>query len=212
MAILFTWHQRRTAKLIRDSAAMILRGEEQARAAIAVELHDNLGKRLYDLQLRIANGGHASHAEIGELLGMVRQAARQLHPRNLGPGDLVAVLSHLAEQVRADWGMNITFDLAQDCPAEGEVALALYRIAQEALVNAHRHGGASTVSISLQWFEDGVTLVVEDDGVGIGAGKQSTTGLGVRSMQERMRAVGGRLRIGPSTGGRGVRVEAAVGP
>ena len=84
--IMLMWHQKRSERLLRDAATLILQGEEQARAAIAQELHDDLAKRLYDLQLRIANRRHIDQVEVGGLVEVVRQTARQLHPRELGPG------------------------------------------------------------------------------------------------------------------------------
>lgn len=210
LVVLFAWDRRRSARLIRDSAAMILRGEEQARAEVASELHDDLGNRLYSLQLRLAAEGHSEAAEVGSLVGLVRQTARRLYPPNLQRHTLVQELGALGRQAQADWGVQVALELTEDCPVEDEIALALYRVAQEALANVHKHGRASAITISLQRSGNGVMLVVEDDGIGINERDRSTTGVGVRSMAERIRAVGGRFSIEPVTAGRGSRVRAEV--
>ena len=88
-----------------------------------------------------------------------------------------------------------------------DAELVLYRVAQEALTNALRHGGCSRVTIEVRREEDGVVLRVADDGAGLG---DATSGAGIRGMRERAAMIGGRLRFSsPPTGGTAVELRVA---
>jgi signal transduction histidine kinase len=89
------------------------------------------------------------------------------------------------------------------------VALALYRVAQEGLINALKHAEADTIRITLEEEANAVTLIIADDGVGIPDPSKVRGSFGLRSMQERMTVVGGTLEIGASTP-HGTRLVARV--
>jgi signal transduction histidine kinase len=90
-----------------------------------------------------------------------------------------------------------------------ELTLCLFRIVQEALTNAIKHGGAHEISVRLDGGSEGLELAVVDDGAGFDVGKSWGHGLGLISMAERLRSVGGRLDI-RSSAGAGTRVEVLV--
>jgi signal transduction histidine kinase len=98
---------------------------------------------------------------------------------------------------------NILAQLAPD------VSLCLFRILQESLTNARKHGEASFARVSLTGTPDGIRLIVEDDGMGFDPGHRHRGGLGLLSMQERLRLVRGAFRI-DSAPGEGPTVDAWV--
>jgi len=84
---------------------------------------------------------------------------------------------------------------------DDNAALHLYRIAQEAITNAVRHGRAREVSISLQPHEDRILMLIRDDGTGIRQPLQQTSGMGLRSMGYRAGLIGATLEIQPGRNG-----------
>lgn len=88
---------------------------------------------------------------------------------------------------------------------------ALLRVTREAIINAIRHGGATTVKVDLR-RDSGVRLVVSDDGAGFDVAQAAAAPgrMGLRSMEARVRAAGGRLVI-DSEPGRGTRVDVSIG-
>ncbi|MDT0631735.1 PAS domain S-box protein [Rubrivirga sp. S365] len=180
---------------------------------IAQDLHDGLGQvltgatfKLQTLQNALRRGGNdalAADAEraqemIEQALGQARAVARGLFPIDVESDGLEAALRRLAEDASEAFGVDCRFVSVGSAQVEPrERAGHLYRIAQEALANAARHGRASAVTITLA-HEDGagVTLTVEDDGVGIADGAlERGGGLGMRTMAYRARRVGGALDV-----------------
>lgn len=89
------------------------------------------------------------------------------------------------------------------------IALAFFRIAQEALRNAGKYSGARLVRVELAWKVPELSMAITDDGAGFDPGTASGSGLGLISMRERMRLVGGDLSV-TSAKGQGTRIEARV--
>jgi signal transduction histidine kinase len=94
-------------------------------------------------------------------------------------------------------------------PLDREVSLALFRVAQEALRNAGKHSEAKTIRIELIGEPVGLLLRISDDGVGFDPSAKPSYGLGMISMDERLRLVNGKLSI-RSRVGLGTQVEARV--
>ena len=202
----------------------VLGAQEEERRAISLELHDDLGQSL--AALKIALHAAREHAGAGEaarldhclaiaedLLGKLRRLSYSLRPPQLDALGLEGSLRGLAEQQRRATGVTI------DCRFGGlahrphaSVEAACYRIAQEALNNATRHGGASQVVIELQASDRVLHLAIRDDGSGFDAGEAAaraarTGSLGLAGMAERAALAGGALRV-RSLKGSGTRVSA----
>jgi signal transduction histidine kinase len=133
--------------------------------------------------------------------------------------DLAAALRELGRRVASRFGVNV------DCQAIGldegarlpnEIEVALYRIAQEALTNAVRHGHAHAVQILLQRRNGNILTVIEDDGLGFDARRPDGSGsdgghLGLLGIEERVALLGGRFRVESRPGaGAGIFVEIPV--
>jgi len=207
----------------RRSGEMVLQAQEEERKRIARDLHDEVNQALTALLLRIEAAAQDAperlREELAETKRLANQAmselldlARQLRPTALDDHGLVAALrTHVREQDRrgqADvhfWADPTLGDL----PADAQVVI--YRVAQEALVNAARHSGATRIEVSLEADADAaVSLIVIDNGSGFAFAEEGK-GLGLSGMRERALLVGGRLEIDSRPGkGTTVRLEVPV--
>jgi signal transduction histidine kinase len=123
---------------------------------------------------------------------------------------LPVALKALCASYRDEKALNADF-CWQDVPdpIQPDVKLCFYRIAQEALQNAAKHSGARSVLVSLSVRDSTLRLAIADDGSGFDAAEKSAVGMGLSSMRERIKALGGTLKI-RSAAGKGTRVEAAL--
>jgi signal transduction histidine kinase len=186
-------------------------------------LHDSVSQALFGIGLNVwaAEELFASHPEralalLGDVLHLtevglteMRALIFELRPESLEQEGLVVALEKQAASVQARHGLEVrlTVDAEPDVPVATKEAL--YRVAQEALHNAVKHAGARTLEVALQLSNGEVRLVVADDGRGFNPQEQFPGHLGLRSMRERMMAVGGTLTI-ESARGAGTRLCAQV--
>jgi len=184
---------------------------DRARRRIARNLHDGLAQELSFIinqsqRLSIADEEPAAHiaAAATRALDESRHAIATL--ARPADGELAASVSQAAEEVAARDRVRLQLDLAPGLQAPDDVHDAVMRIVREAISNAIRHGGASSVAISLA-DEGGVRLTIEDDGTGLAAGApRRGTGFGLTSMRERAEALGGMLELSSAPRG-GARLE-----
>lgn len=194
----------------RDSALRALAAQEGERRRIALELHDEVGQALTAAMLRL-DSAEVDEAKEGlrETLEDVRGIARRLRPEALDDlglrNALRALVATLARTARLDVTPEIEASLP---PLTAEQELVVYRVAQEALTNAVRHSGATTVRFSVTSVEGEIVLAVEDDGRGF-APALGSEGSGIRGMRERALLVRGRLEV-ESAPGRGTAVRLRV--
>jgi signal transduction histidine kinase len=121
----------------------------------------------------------------------------------------LARLDELVDGARAA-GLDVAATVEGDRPALPPVVdLSAYRIVQEALTNAMKHGGRCRASVRVRYAGGAVELEVADDGPGA-RGPGSADGRGLAGMRERVRVLGGDLEAGPGIGGRGFRVRARL--
>jgi two-component system CheB/CheR fusion protein len=124
--------------------------------------------------------------------------ARGLQPVTLEASGLVAALEELATKVEHMFHVSCMF--VCDGPVlvhDNLVATHLYRIAQEAISNAVKHGRAKTIMIDLTADARQLRLVITDDGVGLGRAASDGKGIGLHTMQYRARLIGGSVEVGP---------------
>lgn len=178
---------------------------QEERRLLRRELHDSLGPSLAGTSLALAAISRSSGLEPGqaELLAQlqdelaqrsedVRQMARHLLPPPLEDGRLGEALAQLAG--RFDQGrFTVTVDTRDPDRIDSRRQLAVYHVAAEAVLNAHRHAGARRCRITLDHDDDGVRLTVEDDGTGVATGARP--GIGLRSMRERAAELGGTFSL-----------------
>jgi two-component system, NarL family, sensor histidine kinase UhpB len=204
----------------RRSGELVIRAQEEERKRIARDLHDEVNQSLTALLLRIEAAAQDAPAHLRDQLDEVKRLAdqamgelldlaRQLRPTALDDHGLVAALrTHVRDfdrrsPVRASfWADPRLGDLSPDAQ------VVVYRVAQEALVNAARHSGASRVEVSLEPCDSRIRLQVTDNGSGFAFAAEGK-GLGLDGMRERALLVGGALEI-DSRPGKGTTVKLEV--
>ncbi|MDB6072153.1 MAG: putative signal transduction histidine kinase [Verrucomicrobiales bacterium] len=210
--------------------AEVLNVAEREQSRFGHDLHDGLGQHLTGIEFmsqvlsqRLAAQGRATEAsDLDQITGLIREAisqtrdlARGLSPVVLQSKGLAVALQDLAasatKHLRLSCQCHLLYEGAE--PEEDpEMAIHLYRIAQEAVANAAKHGRASRIMISLGRIEGRTELVVEDNGTGLPkGGGQGLSGMGLRVMQYRAGLIGGTLHIGDSTSG-GVAITCSIEP
>lgn len=199
----------------RQMGARLIQLQEEERHALARELHDEIGQALTAVGLSAAYlERHAASAEPGvlascardirvEVAEVSRQVAavlKQLRPHALDGLGLVDAIRDLTDFWRARMdAVSLDVRLPPALPSlSSEAGLALYRTVQEALTNIHRHSGARRVLLQMAEVDDGVELIVEDDGRGCSDTLLLESSGGMRGMYERARLAGGRIRFGAS--------------
>jgi PAS domain S-box-containing protein len=205
--------QKRAELGMREMSQRLLKAQEQERALIARELHDDLSQRLAVLSIEAARAeGAADEGQAAALRsireGLVRLSedvhslAYQLHPSVLEELGLAAALRAECERRARQGGPELSLAIEPLPDGIGnEAELCLFRVAQEALTNAIRHAGAGKLQLQLRLQGGGVLLAVCDDGLGFDVQQMTGRGrLGLASMRERMRIVNGTLDIESAPG------------
>ncbi len=171
-------------------------------AGSALYLIDTQPERAAEALAAIKQASRETLQELRAILGVLR-AVDETAPRSPAPG--LDRLDELVAGVRSS-GVDVHVDVAgRPRPLSAAVDSAAYRIVQESLTNVVRHAQADTVTVSVRYTPDGVSLRVSDDGQGAAA--DWAAGHGIAGMRDRAAALGGELRAGPDPEG-GFTVEA----
>jgi two-component system sensor histidine kinase UhpB len=196
----------------RRTSSAALAAQEEERARVARDLHDEVNQSLTALLLRLEAARVKAPVELAHELAdtkaLANQAmeellmlARQLRPAALDDLGLKAALAGHVKELGRQGKIRTSFEARGDFSAlPSDVQLVVYRVAQEALSNAARHSGAEAVRIrllrkqSLAGEEDRVELTVGDDGSGF-TFDQAARGLGIAGMRERALLVGGDVEV-----------------
>ena len=190
----------------------LIEAQEEECKRIARELHDDFNQRLAALSVELESMERTStappgpvarqlaaiRAQVGHLSDDLHDLAYRLHPSLLEHVGLeVALRDHVAEFTKRT-GLPVTFD-AREVPAilSQEIATNLFRVMQESLQNVSKHAQATRVTVRLSGSSNGIGLSVRDNGKGFDLESKNARvkGLGLVSMQERARGLGGFLRI-----------------
>ena len=211
-------HNVTLVEALRRSRVGLLNAREEERRRIRADLHDGLGPTLATVALGMEAAAHrlTDEPELAALLhdleqelhtaiADVRALVHNLRPAALDDLGLVSAVREYASSISARSGETVRpLDVQVEAPAElgplpAAVEVAAYRVALEALTNVARHARASSCAVRVR-TDEGLELEVEDDGVGIA--ERAGTGLGMRSMRERVAELGGRFSVtaGPQAG------------
>lgn len=196
---------------LRLLSRQLLQVQEDDRRAIARDLHDEIGQSLTAIKLNVERaqrtGDRDARARIlrdcaqitDRVLGQVRSLSLDLHPSILDDLGLPFALKWYADLQGERAGLKVELTVEPSLPRlPQEVEVACYRIAQEALTNVVRHARASLAGIVLKQDSARVELCITDDGVGFVVGGPQTDGrtsVGLASMQERAKLLGGTVKI-----------------
>jgi PAS domain S-box-containing protein len=204
--------ERKTAaESVQNLAGSLIRVQEEERARIARELHDDFSQRLALLGIGLGQlwkslpaADVKERAKIAEMLKETKDLSsdlhslsHQLHSSRLEHVGLVSALSGLCKELSEKSKVSIHFtDCKLGRAVPKDVALCLFRVAQEGLGNVIKHSHASSGQVELGENANGLSLRIRDDGIGLpNYPKAPSTGLGLIGMQERVRLVGGRLLV-----------------
>jgi len=206
---------------LQELSAKLMAIQESENRELARELHDVFSQELAALGIEIATVRGSPKAvtkrlaeigsKIGRLAEQMHAAARRLHPQILHELGLKAALEEECYGFSAETGIPATC-IGEELPVSlpADVALCLYRLAQEALLNIRKHAGAATVHLELHREPEGIALQIVDTGEGFDLREaRKKGGLGLVSMEERVRLVDGRVQI-RSQPGSGTSVEVFV--
>ena len=211
---------------LRDLLRHLMRVREEEKARIARELHDEIGSRLTAVNMDLMSarqrlGEDSPQAErlaraantLRSTVEAMRSAIEGLRPSMLESLGLREAVRSWATDYAARLGAPLTIDIPDELPPlQAGSPIALFRVVQEALINAVRHAGASSITLSIRVAEDSVVLVVADDGAGIVSGAEDAmkSRHGLLAIRERATAMGGIAAIGGGPGGRGTEVRVTV--
>jgi two-component system sensor histidine kinase UhpB len=233
LAVLLRERNRATAALrssqvrLRKLNRELLLAREEEGARIARELHDDVGQRLALVSVGLsrlrrvyAEAAPASGRDIlhlqeqtGSIVRSLRDLSHQLHPAALEHVGLATALEMKCDEIRQATGLGVRlFNQGETSTIPRDVALCLFRVAQEGLTNVVRHSGARGVELSLRREGNELRLRVTDDGRGFNPSTLDGAGLGLYSVAERVRGVGGRMAVDSAPGaGTTLRVVVPLG-
>jgi two-component system sensor kinase FixL len=204
----------------------IVQATEQEQRRIGQDLHDGicqylvaLGYSAASLEADLKTAGHIGWAAIARDLAdrlkegvvHIRDLSRGLIPVEIDDRGLASALEELATTTRRSVNIDCIFH-DESCAAayDHTTATHLYRIAQEAINNATRHGHADRIDIVLRGNGECWDLMITDNGVGIDTEQSNLTGVGLKIMEYRARCIGGRFSIARDTPGTIVRCTSAA--
>jgi PAS domain S-box-containing protein len=222
--------RRRAEQALGTLSARLIQLQDEERRRIGRDLHDSTGQTLAALELGLAQLKHESGSVNArrELLEHcarlanqcsteIRTASYLLHPPLLDDLGLLSALRWLADGFHHRSSIKVRLDLPDTMarlPPDKE--LSLFRVAQEALTNIHRHSGSPWAAIRLRVQPDSVMIEIEDGGRGIASeqhtalmGAGPSLGVGLAGMRERIRQIGGGFSVESSS--TGTRVRATLG-
>ena len=218
-------HRKHAEEALSSLSGELIEAQDEERKRIAREIHDDYGQRVallgFDLE-QLADNVGASSAEASqiarELFNRVSRLAEdlhglshRLHSSTLESLGLVAGLKAFCGEFSNQQDIQVDF-ASENVPhgIPGDATLCIFRIAQEALRNVKKHSGASRAVVRLEWEGDRLHVSVSDRGKGFDPNKPSAErGIGIRSMEERLRLLGGQLEI-HSLPMEGTRIDASL--
>lgn len=217
--------RKRMEEALRDLSGRLISVQEAERRRIARELHDDLNQRMAILSIGLQQLDQAIPkrqralrdriqglwASAQETSAEIHRLSYQLHPSKLEHLGLMAAVKDFCDEVSERQSPRIEF-LHRGFPAAvpKDIALCVFRIAQESLHNVVKHSGADECQVMLERTDQAIHLSVTDNGRGFNVGSAGAAmGLGLISMRERLRLVGGEIFI-DSQSSRGTHIAVSI--
>jgi signal transduction histidine kinase/ABC-type uncharacterized transport system substrate-binding protein len=226
---IYLQYSRKQLKRAKDKqmqlSGMLINAEEKERSRVASELHDDFSQRLAILALGLENVDEATPPSFEEVHKQLRELAKstselgtdlhtlshQLHSSTLESLGLAPAVGALCKEFGAKQGIRVNFT-SNEIPrsVHPDVALCIFRIAQEGLRNLKKYSGAEEAEVDLRMTVDRLEISVQDEGCGFDLSElHQNQGLGIWSMEERAHLLGGKFKI-HSAPGKGTTLEAWV--
>jgi PAS domain S-box-containing protein len=217
--------RRRSEEKLQALRNRLTRTQEEERSRIARDLHDDIGQRLALLTIdleqmklasqqegsALAKGLEALVRTAGEITSDVHNVSRRLHPSQVELLGLAPALNNFCQEFANRNSMRIQFTSAcLTCKLPEDASLCLFRVAQEAIRNVHKHSGCREALVELDEISGSLRLRISDRGTGFDpTSAEAAQGLGLLSMEERLRSMGGELFVHSRPGG-GTSIEASI--
>jgi signal transduction histidine kinase len=211
---------------VRDLAGRLIAAQEDERARVARELHDGVSQHVAELAISLSSMRRLPgvreagleeeflrlYDQTSGLFESVRTLSHQLHPSVLRHAGLVPALRSLCDSFSDQQQTMCAFTANDVEPLTDDIALVAYRVVQEALRNVSRHARAQHVAVSLTRSSDVLVVQVKDDGSGFDpvSSRQRSHGLGLVSMEERVRTVRGEMHLDSNDSGSSILVRLPV--
>jgi signal transduction histidine kinase len=218
----FTDTLREREMRIAELSAHLLRAQEEERKRISRELHDATGQQLMVIRLYLGMlEGSANPNELRKKIGEtvtvvdqtiegIRRIIAKLSPLVLEELGLIAAIRKEAKDFTKRSGIRTRVAISENVGRLSNLTeTAVYRVVQEALHNVEKHAQAKSVTVQMDRESDTISLVVQDDGIGITAGPVVGRNFGLAGMQERVAMLGGSVKVASSKN-KGTRIEVRV--
>jgi PAS domain S-box-containing protein len=208
---------------IRSLAQRLILAQEAERTEIARDLHDDVSQQLAAVSIELtviekhARDGVDITGKIArlrqlatELTDKVRRTSHALHPGVLKHAGLAAALASHCDSVTSQHSVVVTFEpQGRFDDVSEDLALCLYRVAQQALRNVVMHAEATCATVTLVRCDETIEMLIADDGRGFDPARAHVSGIGLMSIEERVGAVRGTLSVDSTRGG-GARLHIQV--
>jgi PAS domain S-box-containing protein len=211
-----TWELAAANNSLRELSGRLLQLQDNERRKFARELHDSIGQLVAALSMNV--GAIASNSDpanqriqelhkdsqelVHEITKEIRTLSHLLHPPLLDEIGLLSALRWYTEGFTQRSGIGTRLETPKDMARmSADLEIAIFRVVQECLTNAHRHSGSTSITVRLTFMGSELQVEIEDNGSGIPTEKlrefESTglSGVGLRGMRERLRQLGGSLEI-----------------
>ena len=220
--------RKRADDALRELSGQILRLQDEERRRIARELHDSTGQKLAALAINLSVVSESvtvadarARGALAESLDLTKQCLREirtlaylLHPPELEELGLTDAARNYINGFSQRSGIPVELELPPDLgPLPPGAETALFRILQESLNNVHRHSGSPRASVHIYRSPTRLTMEIQDEGQGIQEGalkregqRESTPGVGIAGMRERIRQLKGQLEIHSTESGTTLKV------
>jgi PAS domain S-box-containing protein len=214
------------AGIVQSLSRSLMDVQDEERRHIARELHDSAGQTLTVLNMTLAKVMQLAKQNDAEALNQIAEAQKALqqltqeirttsyllHPPLLDEVGLAAALKWYVEGVQERSGLNIDLNLPDNLDRfSREAELVIFRIVQESLTNIHRHSGSRSATIAIAVSDNRISVEVRDRGRGMSVEKLTeirgnASGVGIRGMRERVRQLGGEMKIASDDSGTTITV------
>ncbi|WP_397326817.1 PAS domain S-box protein [Paenibacillus sabuli] len=199
---------KRVQEELRHTMNKVMHVQEEERKRLSRELHDGIGQSLFSLliqmdrllQERADDKLEAVRSQVSELIEDVRSLAWELRPSVLDDLGVVPAIRTCIENFTEHYGITVQAELQLKRRLGPERETTIYRTIQEALTNIGKYAHVETARVSVLDGQGGVRVQIEDEGAGF-VREPGAKGVGLRSMEERAHAVGGRLSVDSRPGG-----------
>jgi len=196
--------------------ALVLNISEREQQRIGQDLHDGLCQQLtgikfknHLLEQKLADGGFPQVRDtqeieklLSEAIDQARSQALGLNPVRLEAEGLITALSELAANIAGVFGIECVCSFPETMTVpDHAVAIHFYRIAQEAITNAIKHGKANKIHLRLAERDDQFQLTIQDNGIGLPTPLREPNGMGMHIMNYRARTLGAVLKVQAGEGG-----------